>query len=367
MNVPASKFIETSFHHSYSVDQQNEFTLDVDLNLPAVGITVVFGESGSGKTTLLRCIAGLQRVAQGKLNIGDEIWQNEKVFVPTNKRPVGYVFQESSLFPHLTAFANLDYAMKRSDTAVTLEEYNYIVSLMGIEKLIDRYPHQLSGGERQRVAIARALLIKPRLLLMDEPLASLDLARKLEILPYLEKLREEFALPILYITHSIDEVARLANYLVVMAQGRVVAQGSLIDVLSRLDLPVKLGEDSGVVVEARIVERDPQWQLVRAEFSGGQLWVRDGGDAIGSVIRIRILARDVSLALKAHEDTSIVNLLQAEVIEVRDDIHEAMALVSLRLDATIIIARVSRRSVHNLGIHPGQQMWLQIKSVAILR
>ncbi len=367
MNALASEFIGTAFHHSYSVDQQNEFTLDVDLNLPAVGITAVFGESGSGKTTLLRCIAGLQRVDQGKLNIGDEVWQNEEIFVPTNKRPVGYVFQESSLFPHLTAFANLDYAMKRSDTAITAEEFEYIVSVMGIEKLIDRYPHQLSGGERQRVAIARALLIKPRLLLMDEPLASLDLARKLEILPYLEKLREEFALPILYVTHSIDEVARLANYLVVMAQGRVVAQGSLTDVLSRLDLPVKLGEDSGVVVEARIVERDSQWQLVRAEFSGGRLWVRDGGDVIGSIIRIRILARDVSLALEAHEDTSIVNLLQAEVIEVRDDIHEAMALVSLRIDATVIIARVSRRSVHKLGIHPGQQMWLQIKSVAILR
>ena len=261
MNVLANEYIETAFHHSYSVEQQNEFTLDVDLNLPAVGITVVFGESGSGKTTLLRCIAGLQRVAKGKLNIGDEVWQNEEIFVPTNKRPVGYVFQESSLFPHLTAFANLNYAMKRSDTTVTVGEYKNIVSLMGIEKLIDRYPHQLSGGERQRVAIARALLIKPRLLLMDEPLASLDLARKLEILPYLEKLREDFELPILYITHSIDEVARLANYLVVMSQGRVMAQGSLSDVLSRLDLPFQLGEDTGVGVEAKVVERDTQWQL----------------------------------------------------------------------------------------------------------
>ena len=367
MNVLASEFIETAFHHSYSVEQQNEFTLDVDLNLPAVGITVVFGESGSGKTTLLRCIAGLQRVAKGKLNIGDEVWQNEEIFVPTNKRPVGYVFQESSLFPHLTAFANLNYAMKRSDTTVTVGEYKNIVSLMGIEKLIDRYPHQLSGGERQRVAIARALLIKPRLLLMDEPLASLDLARKLEILPYLEKLREDFELPILYITHSIDEVARLANYLVVMSQGGVVAQGTLSDVLSRLDLPFQLGEDTGVVVEAKVVERDTQWQLLRAEFSGGQLWVRDGGDAIGSLIRIRILARDVSLALEAHKDSSIVNLLQAEVIEVRDDTSTAMALVRLCIDTTVIIARVSRRSVDHLDIHMGRQMWLQIKSVAILR
>ncbi len=367
MNVLASEFIETAFHHSFPGMQQNEFTLDVDLNLPAVGITVVFGESGSGKTTLLRCIAGLQRVTQGRLNIGDDVWQSEEIFVPTNKRPVGYVFQESSLFPHLTAFANLNYAMKRSDTAVTLAEYNYIVSLMGIDKLIDRYPHQLSGGERQRVAIARALLIKPQLLLMDEPLASLDLARKLEILPYLEKLREDFELPILYITHSIDEVARLANYLVVMSQGQVVAQGSLSEVLSRLDLPFQLGEDTGVVVEAKVVERDTQWKLLRAEFSGGQLWVRDGGDAIGSIIRIRILARDVSLALEAHEDSSIVNLLQAEVIEVRDDTRTAMALVRLRIETTVIIARVSRRSVHHLDIHIGRQMWLQIKSVAILR
>mgnify|MGYP001258912839 CR=1 FL=1 len=363
----ATPGIVAGFSYTFGAGLQRPFSLDVDLQLPATGITTVFGESGSGKTTLLRCIAGLQRVQRGNLTIRDDIWQNQRTFIPTHARPLGFVFQESSLFPHLTAFGNLHYAMKRADGEVTQAEFDRIVALMGIEELGKHTPDQLSGGEKQRVAIARALLIKPRLLLMDEPLASLDLARKQEILPYLETLREEIELPILYITHSIDEVARLANYLVVMEQGRVVAQGELAEVLSRIDLPVRLGEDSGVVVQATVMERDPQWHLLRAEFPGDELWIRDGGDVLGENIRIRILARDVSLALQPHDDSSIVNRLQAEVVEIKDDVDDAMALVKLRIDSTLLLARVSRRSVHHLGIKPGSPVWAQIKSVAIMR
>jgi molybdate transport system ATP-binding protein len=363
----ATPGIVAKFCHTFGAELRRSFSLDVELQLPSTGITAVFGESGSGKTTLLRCIAGLQRVQRGNLSIRDDIWQNEQTFIPTHARPLGFVFQESSLFPHLSAFGNLHYAMKRADGGVTQQEFDRIVALMGIEELSNHYPDQLSGGEKQRVAIARALLIKPRLLLMDEPLASLDLARKQEILPYLETLREEIELPILYITHSIGEVARLANYLVVMEQGRVVAQGDLADVLSRVDLPVRLGEDSGVVVQATVVERDSQWNLLRAEFPGGELWIPDGGDALDEKIRIRILARDVSLALQSHDDSSIVNRLQAEVIEIKDDVDGAMALVKLRIESTLLLARISRRSVHHISINPGSRVWAQIKSVAIQR
>lgn len=367
MNKPVTAAIQAQFSHAFAIGQHRTFSLDVELSLPAKGITAIFGESGSGKTTLLRCIAGLEKVQQGSCTVRGDVWQSTETFVPTHRRPLAYVFQEASLFPHLTAFGNLRYAMKRSDSTVSEQDFDRIVALMGIARLDNQYPDQLSGGERQRVAIARALLIKPRLLLMDEPLASLDAMRKREIMPYLEKLHDELELPILYVTHSLDEVARLADYLVVLEQGRILAQGSLSDVLGSIDLPLPLGEENGIVVDASVVERDLAWHLVRAQFAGGELWVKDSGDAIGQHIRIRILARDVSLALESHDDTSILNRLPSEVVEIQDDSDEAMALIRLAVGSTTIIARVSRRSVDKLQLGPGSKVWAQIKSVAILR
>jgi molybdate transport system ATP-binding protein len=346
--------------------ENNGFTLDVDLRLPGRGVSAVFGPSGSGKTLLLRCIAGLQQAEQGILRVEGQVWQDATFFLPAHKRPLGYVFQESSLFPHLSARGNLKYALQRSSAAPPSISFAHAVSLLGIEQLLDRMPDQLSGGERQRVAIARALLINPRLLLMDEPLASLDLARKQEILPYLERLRAELDIPILYVSHSPDEVARLADHLVVLDQGKAVACGPLGEMLTRLDLPMQLGEDAGVVLDATVIETNPD-HLARIAFAGGELWVHDRGDAIGQTVRVRILARDISLALEHHHDTSILNILSGEVVEIAPDANEAMALVRVQVGTSALIVRVTRRSVEHLQLVPGKAVWAQIKSAALVR
>ncbi|MFV8818377.1 molybdenum ABC transporter ATP-binding protein [Haliea sp. E17] len=348
------------------------FELDVDLQLPASGVSVLFGHSGSGKTTLLRCIAGLERAQSGDLHVMGEVWQSARTFLPTHRRPIGYVFQEASLFEHLSVRGNLDYARKRAprvDDGTTLDE---AVDLLGIGALLERRPAQLSGGERQRVAIARALLIQPRLLLMDEPLAALDLPRKLEILPYLERLKRRLDLPIIYVSHAPDEVARLADYLVAMESGRAVAAGSLADTLSRLDFPIRLGEDAGVVLEGVVAEREREWKLARVRFDGGEVWLRDGGHAIHSAVRVRVLARDISLAREPQADSSIVNALPATVVEISSDEHAGLALVRLALQDTdggagsYLVSRVTRRSAHLLGLAPGMSLWAQIKSVAVI-
>lgn len=343
------------------------FCLDVDMTLPARGVTALFGPSGSGKTTLLRCIAGLQRADSGALTVNGQIWQADGLWRPTHQRPLGFVFQEASLFPHLSAGKNLAYAVRRTTPVPSAATQQQAVDLMDIGGLLDRLPHQLSGGERQRVAIARAILIQPRLLLMDEPLAALDDARKRDILPYLERLRRELDIPVLYVSHSADEVARLADYLVVLEHGRVVARGVLGDVLSRLDLPIELGDDAGTVAAATIISQDPQWHLVRAAFPGGELWLRDNGDPPGTDVRVRILARDVSLTRSHHDDTSILNRLAATVIDIGPDKDDAMVMVQLAVGELRLLARITRRSRAHLNLAPGQPVWAQIKSVAIMR
>jgi len=351
--------IEARFH----LDRK-DFTLQVDLSLPSRGVTALFGPSGSGKTTLLRCMAGLEHAPDGYLSVAGEIWQDGDHFLPTHKRRLGYVFQEASLFPHLDIQRNLEYGMRR--TGIRRIELDGAIELLGIAHLLKRRPENLSGGERQRVAIARALLVNPGILLMDEPLAALDLARKQEILPYLEKLHEELEIPILYVSHSPDEVARLADHIVVLDKGRAVAQGPLSETLARLDLPIRLGEDAGVVIEAVIGARDEAWHLIRADFSGGELWVRDNGMPVGRSVRVRILARDVSLALTHQEHTSILNLLQGKVMEIADDAHPAQSLVRVEVGGTPIVSRLTKRSAASLGLAPGQPVRVQIKTVALI-
>jgi molybdate transport system ATP-binding protein len=352
------------FRHAYP-----GFALDVDLTLPGRGVTALFGHSGSGKTTLLRCIAGLER-APGHLVVNGETWQDAGSFRPTHRRPLGYVFQEASLFPHLTVLGNLDYGMKRCPRRPASAEFEKIVDLLGIGALLGRKPERLSGGERQRVAIARALLTLPRLLLMDEPLAALDLARKNEIIPYLESLHGALEIPVLYVSHASDEVARLADHIVVMDGGRAVAQGPLTDTLARLDLPIRLGEDTGVVLDGTVAERDEKWRLARIGIdgaTGASLWVRDGGQPLGQRVRVRILARDVSIARAPVFDTSILNTLPAQVVELADEAHPALALVRLSLGAGApVIARITRRSACALELGPGQTVWVQVKSVALV-
>ena len=260
------------------------FTLDVDLRLPATGVTALFGPSGSGKTTLLRCLAGLERAPAGSLVVAGTVWQDATTFLPTHRRPLGYVFQEASLFPHLSVRGNLDYGAKRAGCRHAGADFQHVIDLLGIGPLLDRRPDKLSGGERQRVAIARALLTAPRLLLLDEPLAALDRARKNEILPYLDRLHRELDIPVIYVSHAPDEVARLADHIVVLEAGRAVAAGELDDHRAHLD------GQAMAVLEARVVEVDAANRRVRVEFPGGSLWMEDCDSPPGMAIRLRIQA-----------------------------------------------------------------------------
>ena len=340
------------------------FALDVDLDLPGSGVTALFGQSGCGKTTLLRCIAGLERGA-GRLIVNGETWQDDARFMPTHQRPLGYVFQDARLFAHLDVARNLDFGLRRSRGAATVKR-DAIIELLGLGPLLDRLPERLSGGEQQRVAIARALLAAPRLLLMDEPLASLDHARKQEFLPWLERLRDELDIPLIYVSHAPDEVARLADHIVVMDAGRAVAQGPLAETLARIDLPIKLGEDAGAVFAATVAERDAEWHLARVEFDGGELWVRDNGTPVGRAVRVRILARDVSIANSRHDDVSIMNLLPATVVAHAAEDHPSQVLVQLSVGHTLLLGRLTRRSAQRLDLAPGREVWVQIKAVALV-
>ena len=345
---------------------RDSFQLDAELSLPPTGVSVLFGQSGSGKTTLLRCLAGLER-ADGEVHFRDQTWQNKTQYRPTWKRPLAYVFQEASLLDHLTAQGNLDFAIKRARGQLTRQEQTAIIDMLGIGHALQRYPAQLSGGERQRVAIARALLSKPSLLLMDEPLASLDEQRKQEILPYLEQLRSELALPIVYVTHSVTEVARLADYLVAMENGRIVAQGTLSETLADPAFPLKLGEEAGVVLDGMVQSHDAQWHLACIRVADRHdIWLRDSGHAIGKVIRARILARDVSLSNTRHTDSSIVNAWPCIVEAITDDSHPALALVKVRAGDTPLLSRMTRRSVEHLQLTPGKAVWAQVKSAALV-
>jgi molybdate transport system ATP-binding protein len=361
MNDTSGNTIQARFRLGYA-----GFALDVDLRLPGRGVTALLGPSGSGKTTLLRCIAGLEQAPEGYLDVNGETWQDRRRFLPTYKRSLGYVFQEASLFPHLTVLANLRYGLQRvpvRDRKVSLEQ---AIELLGIGHLLGRKPDRLSGGERQRVGIARALAVSPRLLLMDEPLAALDLARKQEILPYLERLHDELEIPVLYVTHSPDEVAHLADHLVVMAAGQAVANGPLTDILARIDLPIRLGEDAGVVLDAVVAERDASWHLTRVAFDGGHFWTREGGHVFGQHVRVRVLARDVSIALQPGLGSSILNVLPATVEAIADESHPALNLVRLRVGASPLVARLTRRSVQALELVPGKTVFAQVKAVALV-
>ncbi len=344
-----------------------EFRLDAGFEAPGRGVTALFGPSGSGKTTLLRCIAGLERAPDGYLAVNGEIWQDDSrgIYLPTHRRPLGYVFQEASLFPHLDVRRNLEYGWKRIPPAQRRVGFEQAVELVGIGQLLARDPARLSGGERQRVAIARALLVSPDLLLMDEPLAALDLASKRDILPYLERLHDELSIPVLYVSHSPDEVARLADFMVLMEGGKTVASGPLKAMLTRLDLPLAHGDEAGVVIDTVVGEHDETYHLTQLDFAGGAISVARQPHAVGHPLRLRIHARDVSLALERHIDSSILNILPAKVVEIAE---ENPAQVAVRLDAggVPLLARITRKSSVLLGLEPGMAVYAQIKSVALL-
>ncbi|MEY3771424.1 MAG: Sulfate/thiosulfate import ATP-binding protein CysA, partial [Pseudomonadota bacterium] len=374
LDEPAAKAGGLDMLHLQVNLNRKEFQLDVDLQLPEQGITAIFGPSGSGKTSLLRAVAGLEKIRQGRIQVGTSIWLDtpQKICIPTWQRPLGYVFQESSLLPHLSVTENLNFGLKRAWKSASSEQteakkaLQASIELLGIGSLLQRMPAELSGGERQRVAIARAIAMQPQLLLMDEPLASLDAARRQEIFPWLARLRDELKIPMLYVTHSAEEVTRLADHLVVLDQGHVKAQGSVSAVLTRVVNPVVVGEDAGALIAGCIGAVDAQWHLSRVDFDGGCIWMRDAGLPVGKTVRIRILARDVSLATSEPQNTSIQNQLRGSIQSITPDAHPSQVMVVLKCGAEEVLSRVTKRAVDELDLQVGQPLWAQVKSVALV-
>jgi molybdate transport system ATP-binding protein len=344
-----------------------EFVLDATFAAPARGVTALFGPSGSGKTTLLRCIAGLARAPAGRIKIGEACWQDEsqRRFVPAHRRAIGYVFQEASLFAHLSVRGNLEFGMRRVPAGARRVAFDQAVEWLGVSSLLNRHADSLSGGERQRVAIARALLASPQLLLLDEPLTALDEASKADILPYLERLHRELAIPAIYVSHSIEEVARIADYLVLLERGTVRAHGGLDELLTRLDLPLAHGESASAVIEATVAGHDGPYHLTTLDFAGAQLSVARTPDPVGARVRIRIQARDVSLALKPPQQSSILNVIPARVVSIGQGAL-GKALVQLEAGDKILLAHITRKSAALLRLAPGTAVYAQIKSVALL-
>ena len=349
---------------------RGSFSLDVDLRLPGRGISALFGHSGSGKTSCLRCLAGLERAGQAFIEVNGEVWEDSARghFLAPHLRPVGYVFQEASLFPHLNVRGNLEFGWRRippNERKVGLEQ---ACQLLGIGHLLERRSTTLSGGEAQRVGIARALLSSPRLLLMDEPLAALDGPRKREILPYLERLHDELDIPVVYVSHAQDEVARLADHLVLLEEGRATASGPIGETLGRLDLSLAQGEDAGVVFEGTVCGHDAEYQLLDLQLPGRGpvLRIAHPARAEGSALRVKVQARDVSLSLTEDCATSILNRLPVRVWDCRPAQNPAHVLISLDAGGNLLLARITRYSADQLNLHPGQSLWAQIKSVALL-
>ena len=343
------------------------FDLDAAFEAPATGVTALFGPSGCGKTSVLRCIAGLQRVAHGACSIAGEVWQNGATFLPAHRRAIGYVFQEASLFPHLSVRRNLLFAAQ-GDAKVAPVSFDEAVDLLGLANLLDRAPRNLSGGERQRVAIGRALLSRPRLLLMDEPLSALDAATKSEILPFLERLHDTLSLPVIYVTHDMREVERLADHLVLMDKGRVLATGPLADVQADTRLPLARAQDAAVTLDGIVEHFDARYGILTLAVRGGRFQTPASGGASGEHRRLRVVAGDVSLARDPPGPTSILNILPARIVslEAVGD-HQMLALLALGAndDGERLLARITRRSAETMQIAPGMRVFAQVKGVAL--
>jgi molybdate transport system ATP-binding protein len=356
----AAMTIEARFHIAIGA-----FTLDVDLNIPARGITALSGPSGCGKTTLLRAIAGLDHHRDGYCKVGEMIWQDAGSFIPPHRRELGFVFQESSLLEHLTVRRNLEYGASRvpqSGRTIAMED---VVEFLGIGPLLERKPDRLSGGERQRVAIGRALAVSPKILLLDEPLTGLDEASKQEMMPYLESLHDELKIPVLYVTHTLTEIARMADRLVLMEAGRIVEAGALQDMLTRLDLPTARGSEAAAIIEAVVTGYDRQFHLTRLDFAGGECRVPGIQRDIGAHVRLRIAARDVSLTLERQFNTSILNIFSATVDDISDE-EGGQVTVRLAVGGVPVLARITKKSVSDLGVKPGSAVFAQVKSVSLL-
>jgi molybdate transport system ATP-binding protein len=334
-----------------------------------VGVTALFGRSGSGKSSLVNVIAGLLKPDRGRVEVeGTVLFDRERgIDVPTARRRIGYVFQEGRLFPHFSVRQNLVYGRFFNGANERHMHFDQVIELLGLAHLLQRRPAALSGGEKQRVAIGRALLASPQVLLMDEPLASLDEPRKGEILQYIERLRDEVRIPIVYVSHTIEEVMRLADTMVLMSEGEVRAVGRPDEVMARPDLrPISGKYEPGVAIETRVSAYDAEYRLTTLSFQGGDLLVTNVSASIGETVRVRIRARDVSLALERPAGVSILNVLHGRIAEIRPG-DGPVADVRIQVGAASVLARITRRSLDQLRLEHGMEVYAMIKAVSLDR
>jgi molybdate transport system ATP-binding protein len=355
--------IKAKFNINYA-----NFALNIDLTLPYHGITVLFGHSGSGKTTCLRAMAGLETLKTSYLSVAGEVWQDSSLdqFVPAYQRDIGYVFQEPSLFPHLNVRQNLEFGYKRIAAEKRRISIAAIATLLGIDHLLMRDVHQLSGGEKQRIAIARALLTCPKLLLMDEPLSALDLQLKAEILPYLERIHHQLAVPIVYVTHSVNELARLADHIVLFDRGGIIASGHAQTIMSDPQFVAIFGDEIGSIFDTTVVEHSDQ-AVTQLDMSGLPFWISGRQGELGEAYRCRVLASDVSLSLVEPMQTTILNRFTATIIDIqpRRDVDGQAVVVLALSNQQRLLSKITLKSWHDLSLEIGTTVWVQIKSVAL--
>lgn len=350
------------FHMSYP-----NFHLNVEVDVPMSGITAIFGASGSGKTTLLRCLAGLERAPDGFMQFGNDVWQDENsgLCLPLYKRPIGYVFQEPRLFPHYNVRANLLYGYKRVPVEERRIAIEHVVEILGIGHLLERRIHKLSGGEQQRVAIGRALLTSPKLLLLDEPLASLDIQRKQELLPFIRRLHEELRIPVMYVSHGLTEILQLADRVILLKNGHVAGVGTLNELLPSLQFRGSFGSHRvGAVLDAHVTSHDPRYGLTQLKFNGHALFVPLQSVSVGQPVRVHILSSDVSLVIgQINSPTSVLNILETTIVEIREINHTS---VDILLDiGAPLVASITRKSLASLELKIGQRVFAHIKAVAL--
>jgi molybdate transport system ATP-binding protein len=349
-----------------ALKHRGSFTLDAHFELPTPGVVALFGRSGCGKSTLINVIAGLLPADSGRVALDDEVLLDTErhIDVPPERRRIGYVFQDARLFPHLSVAANLRYAQRRARVAAFVD-IDLVADLLDLGGLMQRRTHQLSGGERQRVAIGRALLSQPSLLLLDEPLASLDASRREEVLPYLESLRDHLAIPMVYVSHHFDEVLRLATHLVLMEAGKSIAQGSLSDMSLNPNLRAIIGADAvGAVVDGTVLGADPASGLLRVQVGHGELKVHSGRHAAGTRLRVQLLARDLIVATQPPQHLSVRNSLAGRISAVMDDADDS-DLIAIDVGGTTLVARVTKAATHELGLVAGLTVWALVKTASL--
>jgi molybdate transport system ATP-binding protein len=349
--------------------RRGAFLLDAHFELPTPGVVALFGRSGCGKTTLTNVIAGLLPADFGNIALDDAVLLDtgSRLDVPAEKRRIGYVFQDARLFPHLRVEANLRYALKRAARrAITpIVGLDQVVDLLGLKALMARRTHQLSGGERQRVAIGRALLSQPNLLLLDEPLASLDASRREEVLPYLETLRDQLAIPMVYVSHNFDEVLRLATHLVLMEAGKTIAQGNLSEMSLHPEVRAIIGADAvGAIVDGTVLGTDSSSGLTRVQVGRGELKVQYGKAAPGTRLRVQLLARDLIVAVEPPRHLSVRNSLPGVITSVADDVEDS-DLIAIDIGGLLIMARVTKAASRELSLAAGKSVWALVKTASL--